>query len=230
MLSNKQKQITLNYLGFFCGDIIDGIIGIRTKKAIKSFQKSFELTRDGIWGARTNSKALQVVKDIQEKIGCKLIDGIVGAETIEKTKQFQLRNNLVVDGIAGVKTRALLFNESIFDWNDFPHFTKKEFACKDGCGFDDEDLKVVEILENIRAYFGHKPLIITSGCRCIKRNDKVGGIKGSAHTFGKAADFYIKGVSTQNLLNYTTKLMHEGRIKYTYTNNKNMKGVVHINI
>jgi hypothetical protein len=38
------------------------------------------------------------------------------------------------------------------------------------------------------------------------------------------------GTSNSNLLNYTTKLMHDGKIKYTYTNNKNMKGVVHINI
>lgn len=74
MLSNKQKQVTLNYLGFFCGDVIDGIIGYRTKKAIKSFQKSFELTQDGIWGINTNNKAITIVKQIQKEIGCSLID------------------------------------------------------------------------------------------------------------------------------------------------------------
>lgn len=230
MLSNKNIQRNLNYLGFFCGDIIDGIIGWRTRKAIKLFQKSFDLTVDGIWGNKSNTKCMNIVSDIQRKLGCSLIDGIVGAETIEKTKQFQLRNNLQVDGIAGVNTRAKLFNESVFTWDDFPHFKQSEFACKCGCGFKDEDLKVVEILENIRAYFGHKPVIITSGCRCVKHNNKVGGIKGSAHTLGKAADFYIKGVSTQNLLNHCMRLMEQGKIKYTYTNNKNMKGVVHINI
>lgn len=50
------------------------------------------------------------------------------------------------------------------------------------------------------------------------------------HLYGKACDFYIKGVSTQNLLNYCYGLMNQGLIKYTYTNNKNMRGVVHINI
>lgn len=58
----------------------------------------------------------------------------------------------------------------------------------------------------------------------------MGGIKGSMHLYGKACDFYIKGVSTQNLLNYCYGLMNQGLIKYTYTNNKNMRGVVHINI
>ena len=50
MLSNKNIQRNLNYLGFYCGDIIDGIIGWRTKKAIKSFQKSFSLTVDRYMG------------------------------------------------------------------------------------------------------------------------------------------------------------------------------------
>ena len=104
---------------------------------------------------------MSVVSDIQSKLGINPT-GIVDSQTIEKTKQFQLRNNLLVDGIAGVKTRAKLFNNSVFTWDDFPHFKQSEFACKCGCGFKDEDLKVVEILENIRAYFGNKPVIITS--------------------------------------------------------------------
>lgn len=229
MLSKKQIQKTLNYLGF--GNLkVDGVIGFRTKLAIKSFQKSFELTRDGIWGEKTNNKALRIVAEIQDKLHCKSIDGIVGSETIEKTRQFQLLTGLKVDGIAGVKTRAKLFNDSVYDWSDFPHFKQSEFACKDRCGFDDEDLQVVKILEDIRAYFGGNPVIVTSGCRCVRHNNKVGGIKGSKHLEGKACDFYIKNISTQNLLNYTTKLMHEGRINYTYTNNKNMRGVVHIDI
>ena len=116
-------------------------------------------------------------------------------------------------------------------WAQFPHFKQTEFACKDNCGFMDVNLQLVAILEKIRAHFGGKPVIITSGCRCVRHNNKVRTeSNGSAHLAGKGADFYLKGVSTQNLLNYTTKLMHEGIIKYTYTNNKNMKGVVHINI
>lgn len=156
--------------------------------------------------------------------------GIVGSDTIEKCKIYQKSVGLEADGIAGVQTRAKLNQTSKYSWNDFKHFKQNEFACKDKCGFSNENLKVVKILEDIRTHFGGKPVIITSGCRCEKHNKKVGGIKGSKHLSGEAADFYIKGVSTQNLLNYTTALMHKGILKYTYTNNKNMKGVVHINI
>lgn len=50
--SNKILQKRLNELGFNCG-AIDGIIGKKTKAAIKSFQKSKGLVVDGIVGKNT---------------------------------------------------------------------------------------------------------------------------------------------------------------------------------
>jgi uncharacterized protein YcbK (DUF882 family) len=61
-------------------------------------------------------------------------------------------------------------------------------------------------------------------------NKDVGGIRGSKHLEGRACDFYIKNISTSKLLNYTKNLQASGVINYTYTNSKNMKGVVHIDI
>lgn len=177
-----------------------------------------------------NADIKQIVKDIQIKIGCTMLDGLAGFETIRKTKQYQLKHNLVVDGIAGVKTRASLYNSGT--WN-FPHFKRKEFACNCGCGFDNIDPTIVSILEDIRSHFGDKPIIVTSGCRCERYNDSLkGSIKGSKHTKGKAVDFYIKGKSTSvtEVLSYCKQLVREGKLKYTYTNNTNMKGAVHINI
>lgn len=75
-LNNKQIQINLNFLGFNCGKV-DGKIGLKTRSAIKSFQKSFELTRTGKWNSETDTKCIQVVKDIQRSIGA-IQDGIVG--------------------------------------------------------------------------------------------------------------------------------------------------------
>ena len=228
MLTNKQLQSNLNFLGFNCGKI-DGIIGFRTKSAIKNFRKSFELTIVNYWNEEADKKCIDLVKDIQKKIGA-VPDGIAGTETISKTKIYQKSVGLVPDGIAGVQTRAKLNQTASYTWFDFPHFRKQEFSCKCGCGFDNINLKVVKILEEIRAHFDGKPVYVTSGCRCEKHNKKVGGIKGSKHLEGLACDFYIKGVSTQDLLNYCISLMNKRHIKYTYTNNKNMKGVVHINL
>lgn len=98
-MNNFEIQRNLQYLGFYYG-AIDGKIGWQTRSSIKSFQKSMELTVDGIFGENSTKKMIEVIKAIQKAIGCTLIDGIVGYETIEKTKQYQMRNNLQIDGIA----------------------------------------------------------------------------------------------------------------------------------
>ena len=67
------------------------------------------------------------------------------------------------------------------------HFRRGEFKCKCGCGKDDIDAALVRLCETIRGAVG-VPLIINSGCRCEAHNAKVGGVKGSYHTQGKAAD------------------------------------------
>jgi len=68
------------------------------------------------------------------------------------------------------------------------HFSKKEFACKCGCGFADPDPELVSKLERLRELCGNKPLHINSACRCEKHNKAVGGSPKSQHLLGKAAD------------------------------------------
>lgn len=167
---------------------------------------------------------------VQIYIRCEKIDGLVGVHTISKLKEYQQNNNLQVDGICGIKTRLSLQNSVMpYNWSDFPHFKKSEFACGCGCGFDDIDLYLVSILEQIRSHFGDNPCIITSGCRCRTYNNSLqGSVQGSKHIIGHAVDFYIKNVSTTDLLNYCQYLVKTGALNYTYTNNTNMCGAVHI--
>ncbi|KAA0014416.1 DUF882 domain-containing protein [Billgrantia pellis] len=74
-----------------------------------------------------------------------------------------------------------------------PHFRRREFACKCGCGFDTVDLDTLQVLEAVRAHYG-RPVTITSGCRCANHNRRVGGAAGSQHVLGRAADFRVQGV------------------------------------
>lgn len=67
------------------------------------------------------------------------------------------------------------------------NFSRREFACKCGCGKDDISPELVDICQAIRDYIG-VPLCVNSGCRCEKHNAKVGGVKNSYHVQGKAAD------------------------------------------
>jgi uncharacterized protein YcbK (DUF882 family) len=73
------------------------------------------------------------------------------------------------------------------------HFSRSEFACKCGCGFNTVDVELVGILESIRQRFD-KPITVTSGCRCVAHNEAEGGGSKSQHLIGRAADIIVHGV------------------------------------
>ena len=67
------------------------------------------------------------------------------------------------------------------------NFSRKEFACKCGCGKDDVEPRLAEMCQTIRDAVG-VPVRVNSGCRCAAHNAKVGGAVDSYHTKGLAAD------------------------------------------
>jgi len=79
------------------------------------------------------------------------------------------------------------------------HFSRHEFACKCGCGFDTVDVATLELLEKIRSDCEDNPITINSGCRCAQYNQRVGGSKASQHMLGRAADFTVDGFSTMRV-------------------------------
>lgn len=204
MLNNYYVQKNLQFLGYYKGEI-DEVFGPLEKQALTDFQRDFNLKYvDGIYGPESDEVLTQVIKEMQEILQCSKIDGMAGNET-----------NTNYDNFKGIK-----------------HFTRNEFKCKCGCGNDRIDIRLVKILDNIRDYY-NKPAIITSGVRCPAHNKAVGGTNNSWHLStrgGKASDFYIDGVNVTELLSHCIDLRNQGIIRYTYTNNTNMNGVVHIDI
>lgn len=77
------------------------------------------------------------------------------------------------------------------------NFSRSEFACKCGCGFATVDVKLLEVLEIVRAKYG--AVTINSACRCAVHNKNVGGAKGSKHKLGIAADIVVKGVAPEEI-------------------------------
>ena len=73
------------------------------------------------------------------------------------------------------------------------YFTVGEFACKCGCGFDEIDHELVQILDALREHFD-VPCRVNSGCRCEAHNALVRGAPRSQHLLGKAADIVIRGI------------------------------------
>lgn len=105
------------------------------------------------------------------------------------------------------------------------HFSRHEFACKDGCGFDTVDVALIEWLEKIRRHF-RAPVRISSGCRCEKYNAKVGGAIKSQHMRGRAADITVRGVAPQAVADYAESIGVPGVGRYiTFTHIDSRSGV-----
>lgn len=91
------------------------------------------------------------------------------------------------------------------------NFTSDEFKCKCNqkrCNASFIDKQLIEELESIRAYF-NAPVKINSGYRCIEHNASVGGSINSQHTYGRAADIDVIGVSPKQVQEYL-KSRHKG--------------------
>lgn len=70
------------------------------------------------------------------------------------------------------------------------NFSRKEFACKDGCGLDVIDERLVNRLQVIRDIL-NVPILVHSGCRCAQHNADIGGKHHSLHLAGKAIDWSV---------------------------------------
>ena len=71
------------------------------------------------------------------------------------------------------------------------NFSRYEFTCRCGCGFNTVDTELITILEDLRIHF-KQPITVNSGARCKDYNMLVGGKTDSQHLIGRAADILIK--------------------------------------
>lgn len=211
IMTMKRLQMNLKFLGYYDGQV-DGKKGNLTKSGIRRFRNDNGLGDSDIADQKTIDCMRNIICDIQRKIGA-TVDGVAGSNTIAKNDEYNKKNET-------------------YSWDNVKHFKQSEFTCKCGCGMNNIDLGLVKILDEIREHY-NKPIIITSGCRCSTHNKAVGGVQGSRHVLGKAADFYVQGVSIAELLKYTQSLVNQGKLRYTYTgkySNGDMQGAVHIDI
>jgi hypothetical protein len=92
-----------------------------------------------------------------------------------------------------VKTALDGYVTNNFQWREvFTECTMGEVA---GCHsqFYQNALIQAELMEKIRAYFGNKPITVTSWYRDKAHNRRVNGATKSRHLVGLATDFEIKG-------------------------------------
>ena len=63
----KQKQALLAYLGYYDGPL-DGLWGEKSQWATEAFQRDYQLTVDGIFGAATEKRILEVVASWEQPV------------------------------------------------------------------------------------------------------------------------------------------------------------------
>lgn len=82
------------------------------------------------------------------------------------------------------------------------YFSRSEFACKCGCGFQTVDVDLIDVLKMVRSKF-EVSVTITSACRCLEYNEKTQREANknylpysseSKHMEGIAADIVVKGI------------------------------------
>lgn len=209
VMTMKRLQTNLKFLGYYNGKV-NGVKGNLTKEAIRKFRNDNGLGNSDVADQKMIDCIRNIICDIQRKVGA-TVDGVAGNETATKKAEYE-------------KNQAKQIT-----WDNIKHFKKEEFTCKCGCGMNNIDLNLVKILDEIREYFG-QPVVVSSGCRCKNHNAKVGGVQGSRHVQGKAADIIVRNVSKDKVLAKCKKYVANGRARYTYTNNSNMNKAVHIDI
>lgn len=60
------------------------------------------------------------------------------------------------------------------------YYTKSEYSCKCGCGFDTLYWRTLDAANALRDHLG-VPITVSSGCRCVDHNRAVGGARASYH-------------------------------------------------
>jgi len=125
----QQLQNRLMELGYLDIDESTQYYGSATRHAVKNFQRQCELDQDGIAGMITQTALYASdapkyaikegmsgtdVESLQRKLKelgyMKKVTGYYGTETIEAVLQFQSRNKLDVDGLAGEQTFAMIYS------------------------------------------------------------------------------------------------------------------------
>lgn len=190
----KQRQCLLTFLGYDTGGV-DGIWGDKSRNATEQAQEDLKIPADGIWGPQTEVAVLEAVYTYD-------VDAPVPEADTSAT-----------DKKDGPTELELLF-EGIRYW------TPEELRCRCGeyhkpyCnGFPVlPDRTLLELVDDLRHNAG-RPGHRSSGIRCTRHNADSNGAANSRHLKGKALDFFIEGMTGNQLLKAA---LADPRTRYAY--------------
>lgn len=183
----KQKQALLAYLGYYVGPL-DGLWGDMSHLATEAFQRDYQLTVDGIFGAATEKRILEVV-----------------ASGEEPTQQPQTAPE--TGGAADWWKEIRYFTP------EEPNICCPCPRCAGKREYPTEVL--MKTADSIREELG--PMVPSSVRRCQAHNDELSGsAKNSRHIIGKAMDFSATKSTPAQIEACLARRKASGEIRYWY--------------
>ena len=185
----KQKQALLAYLAYYDGPL-DGLWGEKSQRATEAFQRDYQLTVDGIFGAATEKRILEVIAT-----GEKPVD--------DKMSATEDKMSAIADW-----------------WDEIQYFTPDEpnicCPCPRCVGKREYPTEaLMKTADRIREELG--PMVPSSVRRCQAHNDELSGsAKNSRHIIGKAMDFNCPKSTPAQIEACLTRRKNAGEIRYWY--------------
>lgn len=152
------------------------------------------------------------------------VDGQFGPGTFGAVERFQGAYGLAVDGIVGANTQAKLNalakgdgSTAHFAWSEMWDSYTGSFAggAVSTASAKENVRRLMYKLEALRVKLGNRPIHINSAFRNNQHNADVGGISGSMHTYGAAADMYVSGITYKTIYQHAETCGFSGLERYT---------------
>lgn len=179
-MTNTQKQCLLTFLGYDTGGIGNGW-GSKSRDAVEQAQEDLGLEPDGAWGPQTEAAVLEAVYTYDD------------APVAEDPADAEITGDPEQDARLAELFKGIRFIS--------PGETRCRCGGKYCNGFPVIPNRVtLELADDLRER-GGGPLYISSFIRCRQHNaNQPGSAVNSKHLYGKALDFFIEGLSGQQLL------------------------------
>lgn len=181
-MTAKQKQCLLTYLGYDTGGV-DGLWGDKSRQATEAFQRDYQLTVDGVFGAATEKRILDAIATGEQPV-------VAENATTTPADGNEAEKYLQADGCyhipRGVEVQLTR------------NFWASEIHCQ-GVGCCKESViskRIMDLAQEIRDDIG-EPLSIAdaggSGYRCPVHNAETPGASPkSLHTISDALDLHYR--------------------------------------